>query len=747
MNKIDEEQFRRVAESGRTLIPLGRNSKIPTDRNWTKRQYCREKLVSEAVHNGTNLGVRLEASDLVIDVDPRAFPNGETFETENPFKRFCDAVDLTPDHFPKVRTGGGGLHVFARKADDRRVQAKLTQYPGVEFKTKGQQVVAAGSIHPDTGKLYVLDDPFDDLGSPDAAPAKLLDLISKPSRSADGGAGGEHTADELADMLEELDPEDFRDQGRWLNLMMACHDATAGNGRQEFIDWSTSDPEYIGHGEMIGRRWDSFGNDSAVQRVTCRTLYKELREAGSEDAIPRPDPNDDFVKEDGEEDLSLPTKPGAAHGGSPVYRGGLNVHPKTSVAPDNMVNALRAVSASGIEPRFDELKQRVVFAGHLPWDKGYGRDLTDRTGRLVRLLLMEQRKCNDYQPSKENVLEAVMTLAYADKFNPVIDYLDGLTWDGQARMDRLFSDGFSCGDSDYVRAVSRCFLIGAVARQRKPGCKFDTMPVIKGPQGSLKSSGFRDLFSPTWFSDAELSDLRSKDAAMNLEGVWVHEFAELAGLRASDMDVLKAFMSRAIDRFRAPYGRTVEDHPRRVVFVGTVNEGGYLSDPTGGRRFWPLEMQSGSRVELTWIALNRDQLWAEADEAFRAGVCSVLPESLWGVAAQHQADETVDDPWVDSICAFLERRRMDRSAFEAGTGDYAVDEVDGTIVQPMLPEPPPADRVHTRELLRDLGLREDRQNRGHTQRIRKVMESLGWTYKRGLRFHDRVGAGYEVRSS
>src|SRR5690606_17688382 len=136
----------------------------------------------------------------------------------------------------------------------------------------------------------------------------------------------------------------------------------------------------------------------------------------------------------------------------------------------------RAVNRSGLKPRFDELKQRVVFSGDLPWDEGYGRELTDHTARLARVLLMEQRQRNDYQPSRENVTEAVMTLAYAHKFNPVLDYLDGLEWDGVARVERLFSDGFPCGDDAYTRAVSRCFMVGAVARQRPPGCKLDTMP-------------------------------------------------------------------------------------------------------------------------------------------------------------------------------------------------------------------------------------------------------------------------------
>ncbi|KPQ16694.1 MAG: putative P-loop ATPase [Rhodobacteraceae bacterium HLUCCO18] len=747
-----------LIEAGYQLIPLHNHAhedehkgkrrkrgKSPIHGNWTKRPY---KSADQVAHMeaGDNVGVRLTNVDLVLDVDPRNFPEGEDlYSPGSPFVELVLWTGIDPGLYPTVATGSGGLHVYMTKPEDVFTRDSLGegQYPGVEFKSFGRQVVAPGSIHPDTRRPYLWDPegPVLDAFGADPAPDSLLELVRRPEGSAPTG-GGEHDQEELAEMLDALDPEDFREHDAWLTLMQACHHATAGDGRQEFIDWCTGDPEYADHGTLVGLRWDSLHADNDGARVTYRTLHKIMRDHEVGDIICRPSAEEDFADVDDEEgELVGPSTP-AVRRVRPVHEGGLTVHPKTSVAPDTPKNALRAVNGSRLRPRFDELKQRVVFAGDLPWDEGYGRELTDHTSRLVRLLLMEQRQGNDYQPSKENVIEAVMTLAYADKFNPVLDYLDALAWDGVSRMERLFTDGFPCGDDEYTRAVSRCFMVGAVARQRRPGCKLDTMPVVKGPQGSLKSTGFRDLFSPDWFSDAELGDLRSKDAPMNLEGVWVHEFAELAGLRAGDMDVLKAFMSRAADRYRAPYGRTVEDHPRRVVFAGTVNEGGYLSDPTGGRRFWPLEMARGSRVDLDWIGANRDQLWAEADAAFRSGVGHVLPERLWATAADRQADETVDDPWADTLASLLAGRARERADFEAGTGDYAVEVVDGHEVQSMLREPPPADRVHTRDLLYHLGLDDDRQNRGHTQRVRKVMEALGWRYRRGLRVGDRVAAGY-----
>lgn len=749
----DASKLTPLLASGYQLLPLHKFSaedevkgkrrkrgKSPLDRNWMKRPYNSHDQIKH-MEAGSNVGVRLRPFELVLDVDPRAFPDGQTLESPiNPFVELVLWTGINPDLYSTVETGSGGLHIYMTKPEDVSTRDSLNdQFPGIEFKTVGRQVVAPGSIHPNSQKTYTwkADTPELDAFGAEAAPKALVDLIRRPSGSVATG-GGEHDQEELAQMLEHLSPDDFSDHDEWLTLMQACHHATAGDGRQEFVDWCTQDPEYADHGTLIGIRWDSLHADNDGNRITFRTLHKLLRDVGAEDAIPRPPAADDF-----DDDLDgASTNAIATSKRRPVHEGGLAVNKNTGFAPDTAKNALKAINGSKLDPRFDELKQRVVLMGELPWGEDYGRVLTDKLLLLARTWLMEQHQGKDYQPSKENVQDAITTVAYFFKFNPILDYLDSLTWDGTSRVKDLFTDAFQCRRDDYTEAVSQCFLVGAVARQRQPGCKLDTMPVIKGPQGSLKSTGIRDLFSPDWFSDAELGDLRNKDAAMNLEGVWVHEFAELAGLRASDMDVLKAFMSRATDRYRTPYGRNTEDHQRRVVFAGTVNEGGYLSDPTGARRFWPLEMAPGSRVDLDWIDEHRDQLWAEADALFKSDAGHVLPEQLWSMAAERQADETVDDPWVDKLAVMLSNRQTERKAFETGTGDYADEAIEGERTASPFREPPPANKVHTRDLLSYLGLESDRQNKGHAQRLRRSMETLGWKHRRGVRLGGRVSAGY-----
>lgn len=305
-----------LLETSYELMPLKGIEKRPLHNNWTNRPYQNSEQLAH-MKSGANVGVRLRLEDLVIDVDPRNFPKGETLKTENPLQRLCTATGLNTEEYLTVRTGGGGLHMYMTKPNDVYILGSLKEYPGIEFKTFGQQTVAPGSVHPDTFQNYewqeneALDDIW--LGSV-SAPTTLLELIKRPSRLANSG-GGEHSQEELGQMLSALDPEDFHQQDDWLTLMQACHHATAGDGRMEFIEWSTSDPEYADHGQIIGRRWDSLCADNETgNRVTVRTLYKLLRDNGSEDIIPRSSPENDFSEDISEQDLRLTAKQAAKKG-------------------------------------------------------------------------------------------------------------------------------------------------------------------------------------------------------------------------------------------------------------------------------------------------------------------------------------------------------------------------------------------------------------------------------------------------
>ena len=239
---------------------------------------------------GGNVGFRMSDTDLVIDIDPRHFP-----EDDDVLGRFLRDFELPPHPF--VLTGGGGQHLYFRKPTDLAIVHTLDDYPGFEFSTLGRYVVAAGSVHPDTGRLYRFDDdPLAMLLSETPkAPDKLLDALTKQNIEDHDSEPGAISEERLVEWLGHIDVTEYKDQKKWQDMMMACHFATNGAGVDEFIAWSTSDPDYAEHGDIICRRWNSL--DVKPNSITARTLIaalpKEMRREATE-LLYRVSAEDDF---------------------------------------------------------------------------------------------------------------------------------------------------------------------------------------------------------------------------------------------------------------------------------------------------------------------------------------------------------------------------------------------------------------------------------------------------------------------
>ena len=274
-----------LLSAGLTLVPL--NGKKPVDSRWQTRDYDSAAVVA-AAEGRHNVGVRIPRDLLVVDVDPRN-GGGESFA------RLIEDAHLDLSVYPIVRTGGGGLHVYMRLPDGFEAVQSHEQYPGIDFKTSGQ-VVAPGSIHPQTGKPYVGEN-MELLPLEVPANEAMLALLKRRARSSagDGGAhrAGELTPDMLAANLALLDANDFGagQHDTWLELMMACHHATDGAGREEFIEWSTQAAGYGDHAENIGRRWDSLR--AGEGGVTVATLFKRVIDSGGT-PVDRDQPENDF---------------------------------------------------------------------------------------------------------------------------------------------------------------------------------------------------------------------------------------------------------------------------------------------------------------------------------------------------------------------------------------------------------------------------------------------------------------------
>jgi predicted P-loop ATPase len=260
----------------------------------------------------------------------------------------------------------------------------------------------------------------------------------------------------------------------------------------------------------------------------------------------------------------------------------------------------------------------------------------------------------------EVVRQAMKGLCRQVQYHPVREYLDGLRWDEQSRIDSWLAVAFGANSNneliaEYISMVGRLTLLAAVRRIKRPGTKFDTTPVLRAPQGLGRSKALRILaVKNEWFADQLILSLDPKQQIEQLDGKWIYELSELEGMKGAENSKVKSFMSRQFDNARAVYGHFAEERGRQNVFIGTVNEWHFLKDPTGNRRWWPIET---TRVDLDWLRANVHQLWAEAvaiekglpltDEALE------LPPHLWPVAKAIQDSHMVVDPWLELLRAAI----------------------------------------------------------------------------------------------
>ena len=296
---------------------------------------------------------------------------------------------------------------------------------------------------------------------------------------------------------------------------------------------------------------------------------------------------------------------------------------------------------------YDEFSSRVVIRKRPPWgDEPVDSYWTDHHELLVRVWFQSE----DISANQGDVARAVQASARHNSFHPVRDYFDALTWDGTLRLDTWLITFIHADDIEYVRAIAPRFLISAVARTYQPGCKVDHILVLEGPQGKQKSEALRTLVGrDVWFAD-RLSHVGTKDAALETAGVLLIEIAEMDALTKASSSAIKSFLSRRHDRFRPPFGKHTINRPRQCVFTASVNPaaGGYLKDPTGARRIWPVACHG--IIDCEGIAATRDQLWAEAVTRYKAGAKWWLesPE-LEALATTEQRARYVVDAWQSPI--------------------------------------------------------------------------------------------------
>lgn len=613
-------------------------------------------------------------------------------------------LGLDPDTLSPciVTTPSGGRHLYFRWHDGLGNSAGHLP-AGVDARGEGGYVIAPGAIAEAGG--YSPENPLpDDLPAwPEALRrdttvpvtdglAELLGVDDKPSSPW----CPDHVRSALAFIPADLPHEDG-----WRQVGMALHHGSGGSddGFLIWYEWSQTAPDAAEdmnrRGERVWRaKWKSFAllpNDGRAP-ITIGTLYAMANDRGWCWGIT----DDDF--DDLPDDGQLPAEIAA-----------------------EKVGLIRARNGD-MKPT---LHNAILFLRKVNRDQGYSIRKNDMTGQdewragpindadlgLIRVAI---EQAGMHNVGADLTAGAVRAVAELNRYHPVKDWLESLHHDGKPRLDTWLTRYLGVEDSPYVRAVGRAFLVAMVARVMRPGCKHDQVLVLGGAQGIGKSTACRILGSD-WAGD-NMPSIRdgAREAGLYLRGHWLVELAELAPSRKAEQEDLKAFLTRATDEIRAPYARRADIVPRQCVFVGTTNETAFLRDASGGRRFWPVTC--GAKIGTEALATDREQLFAEAVSAFRAGEAWHLPPELERQAAIEQEAAREEHPWEQPIREFL----------------------DGPTENPI--DPKTRDRVTVAEVLRHLGVPTERQTSANARQVAGILRMFGWS-----RGHTRTGKAW-VRS-
>lgn len=631
------EAIRAFTSAGFALFPC--NGKHPRIEAWN--------AVAPGTYTAQNLpgnyGVVLPADVLVVDIDPRNFAPGD-----NPVARLKAALGGPLVSFT-VKTGGGGYHVYFRKDPEVRVRNGVPEYPGIEFKSFGRFLVGPGSVHPDTGKLYTVAH-----GTPaelQDAPAALVELVKKTEIPFDEIAGTGAYIDDAATQgryaawLQDVAEPSVQGKSGDLNAFkVACMGRDLGLSPAVCFDlmlelWNPRCAPPWDAEELRVKVVNAYSYaQGAVGTKHPEAAFKDAPPLAESQTTPPPK----------EEELSW----------------NLDANGTVKRTFHNLTNYFK-FSKAGLYRLFayNEFTNRVEFERPAPWHRGImpaARAVTDADLALLKGHLASR---HGFEKSVNEIAEAVSNIAHERRFHPVREYLEGLKWDKQPRLDSWLTDFLGVEASDYARAVGRKTICAAVMRVFKPGIKFDHVLVLDGAEGIGKSTVV-EILAGDWHSDSPV-DPHSRDTVQAMQGCWFIELAEMEVTNRTEEDALKAFITRRKDRVRLAYNRLDREFPRQSVFIATKNplaDGTYFRDGEGRRRWWPVTCRGvrnlglGFRqVDFAGLKAVRDQLFAEA-----VAICKTKGEALDMETAELKAKaraeverRTAEHPWTERIAGWL----------------------------------------------------------------------------------------------
>ncbi len=685
------KEAKRLHAMGLGLLWLHPKSKRPVESGWTKGARQTWEELEATYRPGYNVGVRTgEASRLshgylaCIDVDIK----DEAFR--KPALERLKAL-LAGQSFPEVRSGSGNgsRHLYCATAQAFKM-ITVAKSPETFLDPKGKkhhkweicvystgrQMVLPPSVHPDSGKLYAW--------KTFLAAAPDLPLMTFQA-AGEGLAGLAGVEGEVGGSVREAHLAQERSEGAtlqgfkvepvdmgWIDISDEVREGivsgkgvtdrsgyllkassallSAGLSQNEVLTVLTDPDMFLGVcGYEHAKTKDRARAAEWVYRYTVKKVAAERDVAGIFGAAgdaPKP-------RKLTEEEMEAQAAEFAA---DRDWRQNLDKakHGQTKVTLKNL-DLIFSNAVDG-DPFIEDLfASRIEYGCDTPWGGKAMEYIKDIDMLLVKRWMADTEF--QIEPSKDAILEATAVVAHRKRIHPVREWLGGLKWDGTPRIDTWIKD-YCQGRArePYLSEISRKFLLAMVKRVFEPGCQWDYVLVLEGTQGKYKSSAARALAGDKWFMD-NLPDLKDKDSMLNLQGKWLIELGELANVKRTDFNQVKAYLVRRTDTVRPHYGRLVSDVPRQSVFIGTVNEGQYLKDPTGNRRYWPVKVGLCDVKTLTAV---RDQLFAEAMHVYReTNEILMLGPVATAQALEAQEDRRIDDDETEMREALVEFSQTD----------------------------------------------------------------------------------------
>lgn len=663
-------QLRALHEKGFTLVWIKENSKAPVNKGWTKAPRQDFDSFKAQYRKGYNVGVRLgNISYLkngvlaVLDLDVKGTKPEHQAEARAKLFELFPQAKIAPCVLSG--RGNGSAHIYVtltesvsgneRKAQSSEIvkvkmpsvspsQKELTTLTKSEIAQslrlrpaweislmcEGRQVVLPGSVHPDSGRCYAWADGagLDVLEMPVIDAQKARGLVQTPKLAP--GIPDSKQIDFRTVSVEALGLRDDQVASIVHGAGVTDRSASVFALTMAMLQRRVSEIDILSiftdRKNYLGETAYDHAKTNDRQRAARWLLKYTLPRARAQ--VEKPLGALEIVEEDSQGN-QIPKKPEtreffevkeiSGNGAQAFSEAGdwkkeLDLQPGPKGAPPQIRASFKNIclilrNTIGMDfLRFDDFAQREFWAYDVPWGPKEGDQRSAGTQDEIKLksYLIEVW---GVEVSLNMLSETLAWFSGQNHFHPVKDYLEGLQWDGVPRIDTAFKTYLGAKmPPTYLRAVSRKFFLALVARIYEPGCKFDHLPVLEGKQGIGKSTFGRILVSDKWFMDG-LPDLADKDAALNLQGIWLCEMSELSSLYRAQLEVAKAFITRQTDKVRPPYGARRVELPRSTVFVGTTNDRDYLVDSTGNRRFWPILIH-GCDFEAT--LRDREQLLAEA---------------------------------------------------------------------------------------------------------------------------------------